>query len=245
MGNSAVALGPPPLSANHRSANHTPTLLLEPSGVLYEATVWRRWLLRLLSRMGLSFSYDGFCEIWEYHYLPDIHSGRSTLKHSLSVFLRASGLPAPQADEVVSAAAARHKALESEPHLFPGVAAALEQLSQHGVGLAISADCDLSSAELRGKLEQLGIAGRFRHIVSSRDLGRAKPEPVCYLAAVTALGLSPASVTYVGCRSEDLTGAREAGLATVSVGGYGGPAADQHVARFGGLVEMFAGTTCH
>lgn len=217
----------------------TKALLFELADVLYETTVWRRWLLRLLTRMGLSTNYQTFFDHWDRLFLGEINSGRRTMRDALATFLLSEGLAPTLVDEIVSAAGAQYKAIESEPRLLPGVAATLSYLSSRGLPLAISADCDQTAEQVRDKLKKLGVAGQFRQVISSRDLRCAKPESVCYLAAVTALGLTPHNVVFVGCRSAHLAGATAVGLGTVSIGGAAGASADHRLTRFDQLLDLY------
>ena len=45
-------------------------------GVLYDDTAWRRWLLQLLSRMGLHTHYVSFYRVWDCEYRDDVAWGR-------------------------------------------------------------------------------------------------------------------------------------------------------------------------
>jgi len=210
-------------------------LLFELSDVLYESSVWRRWLLRLLARMGLSTNYQAFFDCWDTYYVPDINTGQRTLRESLAAMLLECGLAPALVEEIVSAALAQYKALDAEPRLLPGVAATLSQLARRGLALAISADTDQTADAVRDKLKKLGVAGQFRHVTSSRDLNSAKPAPVCYLAAVMALGLTPETVLFVGCRPAHLAGASAVGLATAAIGNA---PADHRLDRFDQLLDL-------
>lgn len=232
---SVIGLAEPPVLA----PRSTKALLFELTDVLYETTVWRRWLLRLLTRMGLCTQYQIFFDHWDQQFLGEINSGRRTMRDALATFLLAEGLAPTLVEEIVSAAGAQYKAIEAEPRLLPGVATTLSHLSGRGLPLAISADSDQSADEVREKLKKLGVAGQFRQVISSRDLRSAKPEPVCYLAAVTALGLTASTVTFVGCRPAHLAGATAAGLSTVSIGATGGVSVDHRLTRFDQLLELF------
>lgn len=235
----STAVSAPRFAAPHISVPPaTKALLFELGDVLYESTVWRRWLLRLLARMGLSTSYQTFFETWDEQFLSEINSGRRTLREALAMFLLDNGLAPTLVEEIVAAAAAKHKSLDDEPRLLPGVNTTLTRLAGRGLTLAISADTDQTTDEVRARLKQLGVANLFRHVVSSRDLRMAKPEPVCYLSAVTALGLRPQEVTFIGCRPAHLTGAATVGLATVSIAGAAAPA-DHRLTRFDQLAELF------
>jgi putative hydrolase of the HAD superfamily len=64
-------------------------------------------------------------------------------------------------------------------------------------------------------IERIGLAHFFRHAISSRDCGIAKPAPQIFHLACARLGLAPQQVLHVGDDPElDVGGARAAGLRT-------------------------------
>ena len=64
-----------------------------------------------------------------------------------------------------------------------------------------------------GKIEAMGIADRFEHVIASGEVGHAKPDARIFLAAVQAFGVDAAQAAYVGDRLHtDAIGAAEAGL---------------------------------
>jgi putative hydrolase of the HAD superfamily len=66
------------------------------------------------------------------------------------------------------------------------------------------------------KLERLGLAPYFAHIVTSGDFGAVKPDPSIFLHACSLFGVPPAEAAYVGDRlGTDALGAVGAGLAGV------------------------------
>ena len=50
-------------------------LLLDVGGVLYDDSVWSRWLLKLLTRLGLHTHYTPFFRMWQREYCPRIKRG--------------------------------------------------------------------------------------------------------------------------------------------------------------------------
>ena len=40
-------------------------VLFDLGNVLYDDTMWRRWMLRLLQHLGLQTHYRGFCRVWD------------------------------------------------------------------------------------------------------------------------------------------------------------------------------------
>ena len=64
-------------------------------------------------------------------------------------------------------------------------------------------------------LERIGIHTHFRHHVSARESGSAKPAEAIFLDAAARLELAPASILHVGDDPlMDMVGARDAGLHT-------------------------------
>ena len=63
------------------------------------------------------------------------------------------------------------------------------------------------------KLVAIGLAGRFEFVLTTEDLGVAKPHPVAYLAACQRFALDPAEVMHVGDLPDlDVAAPREVGL---------------------------------
>ena len=50
-------------------------LLFDACNVLYDDTAWRRWLLRLLTRLGLRTEYAPFFRIFDHDYLDAVYRG--------------------------------------------------------------------------------------------------------------------------------------------------------------------------
>lgn len=97
----------------------------------------------------------------------------------------------------------------------PGVDPFLEELAaERPVGLVTNGPVRAQ----RDKLDRLGWTDRFDAVVISGELGHAKPGVEPFLAACRRLGVEPEATLHVGDRfREDVTGARNAGLAAVLV----------------------------
>ena len=79
--------------------------------------------------------------------------------------------------------------------------------------LGILSNADLS---LRGRLESdLGIHHLFDDIVSSAEVGMAKPEAGIYTLAAERLGLSPGACVFVDDLDTNVEAAREVGMQAV------------------------------
>jgi putative hydrolase of the HAD superfamily len=99
---------------------------------------------------------------------------------------------------------------EAAWRLFPDVVPALDALAGSHRHAVLS---NSSERYQRRKLGRLGIGDRFEAVLCSDDIGHAKPAPEAFLAACRALDLPPATVAYVGDRSDiDAAAATAAGL---------------------------------
>jgi HAD superfamily hydrolase (TIGR01509 family) len=213
-------------------------VLFDMGGVLYDDTVWRRWLLRLLSQLGLHTHYRSFFRVWDREYLVRVQRGESSFAEVFRNFLLAVGLRQAQIDEVEAACQARRRDLESQIRALPGVKSTLSRLRQAGLVLAALTDSEQTAEILGQRLERIGLGGLFTVIVSSFDLKHAKPDPFCYQTALQGLQLSAAEVAFVGHDAEELRGATAVGMPTVAVNFDRDAQADAFVARFEQLVEI-------
>ena len=67
-------------------------ILFDMCNILYDDTVWRRWVLMLLSRLGLSTNYCSFFRLWDREYLDEVHRGQREFRQAFASFLRCAGL---------------------------------------------------------------------------------------------------------------------------------------------------------
>jgi putative hydrolase of the HAD superfamily len=114
-------------------------------------------------------------------------------------------------------------ALRFEP--YPEVPAALEELRRRGLRLVVVSNWDVS---LHDQLAGDGLGRLVHGIVSSAELGAAKPAPAAFTHALTLAGVPPEEAAHVGDRvEEDVAGARAAGIEPVLVVRDGEPPALQ------------------
>lgn len=96
---------------------------------------------------------------------------------------------------------------------LPGNAEALAGLRDRGLRLAVVSNWDVS---LAGVLARLGLDRSLDAIVTSAEVGAAKPRPAIFRRALELLELPPAAALHVGDSWElDVEGARAAGLEPV------------------------------
>ena len=92
--------------------------------------------------------------------------------------------------------------------LFSDTIAALDALPQR-LGIITNAELGFQL----GKIDAMGIADRFEHVIASGEVGHAKPDARIFHAAVQRFGVAASEAAYVGDRLHtDAIGAAEAGL---------------------------------
>jgi len=151
------------------------------------------------------------------------------------------------------AALAERSAIDYNRHrtgglqLFPGVLSLLERLRAAGRRLALLTN---GFAEThREKIALLRLERAFDAVLIADEVGMIKPDPRMFLRACEQVGSAPHASVMVGDRYDrDISGAAEAGLATIWVNpaGLGVPAGarqpDAIVPSFAGVERALART---
>jgi len=198
-------------------------LIFDVDGTLYHLTPMRRQMFARLLWAGLQNPYRGFHTM---RILNSYRRAQETLRGG-----------APQVDlEQAQQTLAAEWSGRSEESVRETVEnwtrrAPLDLLAQcryDGVpelfeaartrGVAVAALSDYPPAE---KLQALGLASHFRHVISAQDpeVGRFKPHPRGLEVALERLGVSAADAVYVGDRPEvDGMCAERAGVRCAIVG---------------------------
>lgn len=190
-------------------------LLFDMDDVLYDATVWRRWLLRLLRHLGLHTHYDAFFHVWEREYLCDVYRGRRDYWDAFRSFLAAAGLTPGQINEVTAASRTRRREFHRGIRAYPGVRTTLARLSATGMPLGILCNSSCSSDELQQRLEQIGLGSHFQFVLSSRALQQVLPDPMTFQRALQAFDVTAHQVAFVSHDPIELNGAANEGLFTI------------------------------
>ena len=192
-------------------------LIFDVGDVLYDGSLWRRWLLQLLARMNVRKTYAEFYREWEQQFYPRACLGQQDYWQTLRHYLSHLHLTDGQIDEVCRAAFARERNGDNTPRAFNGVAPTLGKLKASGYSLAALSNTELTERELRQKLAAMGLETYFSVICSSRETGLVKPQPEAYAAVIDRLPLASHEVAFVGHDADELHGAAQSGLATIAV----------------------------
>ena len=213
-------------------------VLFDMGNVLYDNTLWRRWVLKLLSHLGLHTNYCCFFRVWDRDYLDDVHCGRRDFREAFEAFLLSAGLTRSQIDEVEAACRARRRQLDQGARPLPGVKSTLKRLDLLGLTLGALSNSEHACSGLRQQLGRLGVGELFATVVSSIDLKRTMPDPACYLTATKGMKLPAEQVAFVGHDTLELAGAAAVGMPTVAFNFDTDAQADVYLARFEDLLEV-------
>jgi putative hydrolase of the HAD superfamily len=111
---------------------------------------------------------------------------------------------------------AEHAAWEPARQLGDSTHALLDSLRDRGLRIGLVSNAFDPGWLLRNDLERMGLSDRIDAAVFSSDLGKRKPHPAIFEAALRELGVEPARALFVGDRRfEDIRGAKEVGMTAV------------------------------
>lgn len=98
--------------------------------------------------------------------------------------------------------------------VLPGTRTSLARLRRAGVRLAVVSDWD---ASLEATMLAVGLRSHFDVVISSAEVGVAKPDPASLMAAVVALGVAPQDAVMIGGDDVDLEAAARCGMPSLRV----------------------------
>jgi putative hydrolase of the HAD superfamily len=119
-------------------------------------------------------------------------------------------------DELARFLEAEHAAWEPARQLGGHTHALLDSLRERGLKTGLVSNAFDPGWLLREDLARMGLAERLDVAVFSSDVGKRKPHPAIFEAALGELGVAPERTLFVGDRRyEDVRGAKELGMTTV------------------------------
>jgi putative hydrolase of the HAD superfamily len=119
-------------------------------------------------------------------------------------------------DELGRYLEAEHRAWDPAMQVGATSAALLESLRRRGLKTGLVSNAIDPGWLLRADLERQGLAPLLDTVVFSSELGKRKPHPATYEAALSELGVSPDRALFVGDRLvEDVQGPAALGMTTV------------------------------
>jgi putative hydrolase of the HAD superfamily len=119
-------------------------------------------------------------------------------------------------DELSRYLEAEHHAWDPAMQVGATSVALLESLRARGLKTGLVSNATDPGWLLRADLERQGLAPLLDTVVFSSELGKRKPHPAIYEAALSELGVAPRRALFVGDRLvEDVQGPAELGMRTV------------------------------
>jgi len=128
---------------------------------------------------------------------------------------RRAGLDVPR-DTLYRVLDLEQRCWDGSVRVAPGALDALERLRLRGLRTAVASNAPFPPEMMHRQVSGNGIAERVDAVVFSSEIGRRKPAPELYLAALDRVGAAPAEALYVGDRViEDYEGPRRLGMRAV------------------------------
>jgi FMN phosphatase YigB (HAD superfamily) len=213
-------------------------VLFACENVLYDATVWERWLVRLLRHVHVQIDQESFARHWQQEFLPEVHCGHREFDEAFRDYLRQLGLARGLIDEVAAASQGRRHEFLREARPLPNIRQTVNALGQQGLAVGLLADSDLSAAELERHLTRLRFGGRFQFLLSSVELGHTKSDPEGYRAAAVRFGRPAARIAFVGSHAHHLATAARLGMPTIAFNYDDHARADLYLRQFDELAAI-------
>jgi HAD superfamily hydrolase (TIGR01509 family) len=212
-------------------------LIFDMGDILYDASVWRRWLAGELQRHGLALSFGELVAQWE-ALLVDVYRGQAAYWDRFDALLRAVGLAEEAHPALREAARRKAEEVQLDRRPMDGVPETLAALHAAGVKLAVLSDNESGSRQVRRVLDQLGLDACFDAVLTSAEIGQVKPHPDAFAEAVSALGLPAEHCAFVGHDVDELEGAQRAGLFAIAYNYDPAAPADVRLAHFSQLEQV-------
>jgi HAD superfamily hydrolase (TIGR01509 family) len=121
---------------------------------------------------------------------------------------------------------------------FDGVRNTLRALKNHGCLLGIITDTAVPVSVKLSWFDRGGFGDVWDSIISSKEIGVRKPDPMIYHAALQQLGIPANRVVFVGHKASELEGARAVGMLTVAFNYKKDARADFYIETFADLLDL-------
>jgi FMN phosphatase YigB (HAD superfamily) len=217
-------------------------IVCEVAGTLYDDTCWWRWMMQLVSHMGVHLEFESFYQGWELHCAQDACRGRNGFWHALRSYLLSCGLSRGACDEVLVAGQARFRRLDQGLKPLVGVRETLVRLASQPVTLVAVCNWMCSTAQLQAKLDSMAIGGCFDRTLSSLDGEDAMPAVSFFRRILASENLPADQTVFLSSQGRHLAGAARAGMITAAFNHRTPVEADIHLDRFADLLHA---VQCH
>lgn len=213
-------------------------IIFDIGDILYDARVWRKWLTRELNSRGYNITYFKLIQRWE-GFLVDVYKGNTSYWEHFILFLKSLGVPNREIGEIMFLAKNKGTEVQKERHLFNGVMFTLANLQKNNIRLTALSDSESSGKKIKSSLKKFDVDRFFCHIISSKDIGKIKPEPAAFKYAVEAMNLRVNECAFVGHDFDELDGAKAFGLFSIAFNNETEVPADMYLSEFKELNNLF------
>jgi HAD superfamily hydrolase (TIGR01509 family) len=220
-----------------KSTTQPKALIFDVGDILYDASVWRKWLTNELNRVGVTISYDRLVEDWERLLIP-VYKGQADYWAVFDGLLKSYDLEPAVRNSLTTAAREKGKSVQVDRQPMPGVPETLQALQEKGVNLVALSDSESGEAGIRKTLNQLGIEQYFDAVVSSFAIGHVKPEPEAFDFAVKQTGFPKSKCGFVAHDIDELEGAQRYGLLAIAYNYHRDAPADFYLQHFQELIDL-------
>ena len=212
-------------------------LIFDVGDILYDASVWRRWLTTELVALGKPVTYEQLVVAWE-KLLVDVYRGQADYWDKFGELMRQFLLDSDSAKSMEIAARAKGAAVQVDRVPMPQVPETLAQLNAMEIKLVALSDTESGEAGVRKTLHQLGIEEYFDAVVSSFAIGHVKPEPEAFDYAIQATGVPKSECGFVAHDIDELQGAQAHDLLAIGYNYHPDAPADIFIDDFRRLLEL-------
>lgn len=212
-------------------------LIFDVGDILYDASVWRKWLTEELISQGVVVTYPQLVEVWE-RLLVDVYKARAKYWERFDELLAFFELDAEQIGRMTTLAREKGRQVQAERRPMPQVPETLQQLAERGVRLVALSDTESDESGIRRTLRQLGIEQHFQAVVASSVIGHVKPEPEAFDAAIAATECPKVACGFVAHDVDELAGAMQHRLFSIAYNYHPDAPADIHICHFRELLEL-------
>jgi len=206
-----------PLAARMNVPGSKPDVLLfDLCGVLFDDTIWSRWLFQLVSRVGTRLNYEQFVRAWEERFVVDVNSNRRDYWEAVQEYLESLDLSRAAANEICVAARARRRQFDESIRPLPGTKSGLANLIACGHRVAVIGNVPYDAITVRKRIAHLGLSEFFSEVYSSFDAGREFPAKSRYAWIGERLRIAANAIWFISGSTVQLGDAAAAGIRTIA-----------------------------
>lgn len=215
------------------SNNQIQAVLFDADGVLYYRKNKDQEFNAFIKQFGIPDKCIPDSEINPYRHRAFI--GEITFEQYKTAVLNLYGITDPN---LVSRGIQIVKKEKDDIHFFNDALETLEILKKRNRYLGIVTDTAQPLNVKINKLERGGIGHLWDSIIPSSEVGVQKPDPRIYQLAMKQLGVTSNQAVFVGHKSTELEGARNAGMLTVAFNYDANAKADFYIKEFSDLAKL-------